>query len=245
MLSSILVLSLAAIATAVPQDPSNLFVRAKCNADNCARAVTGTQKGQTQTIVDRRADCSSFMQATVGPAGAASATVTVTVTSTAAPVFPHQNQVRQAPGADVTVVPSNVPAYASPCSGTVRYSSACSCAGFTATTTTLAVATATETVSVPFPFLATFYSETFFRGMRLVIDPTDRDQCIEAPESFARQASSVWWGAGQACYMFDAPGCSGSFARVDKTGAGGTNDDFSRLNPSFNKRMVSFRCNYL
>ncbi|KAI9724081.1 MAG: hypothetical protein M1812_000800 [Candelaria pacifica] len=35
-----------------------------------------------------------------------------------------------------TVVPTAIPAYASPCSGAVRYSSACSCLGVTGTTTT-------------------------------------------------------------------------------------------------------------
>jgi len=36
-----------------------------------------------------------------------------------------------------TIIPTNIPAYASPCSGAVRYSSACSCAGVTGSTTTV------------------------------------------------------------------------------------------------------------
>lgn len=37
-----------------------------CNADNCARAVTGTREG-LPPISSRKADCSSFMRATVTP----------------------------------------------------------------------------------------------------------------------------------------------------------------------------------
>lgn len=37
-----------------------------CNADNCARAVTGTRDGLLP-ITSRQADCSSFMRATVTP----------------------------------------------------------------------------------------------------------------------------------------------------------------------------------
>jgi hypothetical protein len=37
-----------------------------CNADNCARAVTGTRDGLLP-ITSRQSDCSSFMRATVTP----------------------------------------------------------------------------------------------------------------------------------------------------------------------------------
>jgi len=51
-----------------------------------------------------------------------------------------------------TVMPSNVPIYASACSGTVRYSSACSCLGLTKSTITVAAPTtvvpSTSTVTV-------------------------------------------------------------------------------------------------
>jgi len=238
MLSSLIFLSLATIATAVPHDSTdskNLFQRAKCNADNCLRAVTGTRPGQTQTRVDRKADCSSFLQPTVTPDA-----VIVTVTATAAPVFPHKRAIenRQAPDA-----PFTVPAYASPCSGTVRYSSACSCYGVTGAVVTAPTPTSTITVDAPYPpFLAVLYSEPYFKGQRLVIDPIQQSQCINAPAAFAQQASSIWWGLGQLCYLYEYSGCQGAFGTVDKTGAGGTNDDFSRLSPPFNKRMVSYRC---
>lgn len=49
--------------------------------------------------------------------------------------------------AATTNAPSSVPTYASACSGTVRYSSACSCAGITGTTTTLPQSTSTATTT--------------------------------------------------------------------------------------------------
>jgi hypothetical protein len=69
-----------------------------------------------------------------------------------------------------TVVPTSIPAYASPCSGSVRYSSACSCIGVTATTTTAPTptyivtqtATAVATVipaSLPFTAYTNQYCE--------------------------------------------------------------------------------------
>ena len=41
--------------------------RAACDADNCARAVTGTQAGPSQ-VTKARSDCSSFLRDTVTPA---------------------------------------------------------------------------------------------------------------------------------------------------------------------------------
>jgi hypothetical protein len=48
----------------------------------------------------------------------------------------------------VTIAPSDVPTYASACSGTVRYSSACSCIGVTYSTITVAAPTTTETTTI-------------------------------------------------------------------------------------------------
>ncbi|MCJ1434118.1 hypothetical protein MMC27_003484 [Xylographa pallens] len=48
----------------------------------------------------------------------------------------------------MTVAPSSIPSYASACSGSVRYSSACSCIGVTATTSTAPTPTITTTVTV-------------------------------------------------------------------------------------------------
>ncbi|KAI8300334.1 S-antigen protein [Colletotrichum sp. SAR11_240] len=52
---------------------------AQCNANNCARAVTGTRLGP-QTQASRRADCSSFQRTTVTRF---ETTATVTITSSA------------------------------------------------------------------------------------------------------------------------------------------------------------------
>lgn len=184
---------------------------ATCNPDNCARAVTGTQAGLAFQS-SAKADCSSFLQATVYPA-----TVTSTVTTTIFPftatqtsisttfeqtstVYPFtetdfsttttfiqsttdsttdvvastetdfltvgtttvtdfvftnipttvQPQKRTiTPDAPVgTVQPTAVPAYASACSGTVRYSSACSCFGVTETTITMPTPTTFTTTTI-------------------------------------------------------------------------------------------------
>src|ERR1700722_17450261 len=48
----------------------------------------------------------------------------------------------------VTVAPSSAPTYASACSGTARYSSACSCWGITVVTTIAPTPVTTTTVTV-------------------------------------------------------------------------------------------------
>lgn len=75
----------------------------------------------------RQSDCSSFMRKTI----AFTSTTTVT----------PQNQRRQQ-----TILPSNIPLYASACDNVAKYSSACSCWGITAATTTV-TATATATAA--------------------------------------------------------------------------------------------------
>ncbi|KAJ3476303.1 hypothetical protein NLG97_g9170 [Lecanicillium saksenae] len=96
-----------------------------CNSDNCARAVTGTRRGDAFENT-ARADCSKFMTKTV--TGSA-VTVTSTITITVAPNAPGVTAVKR----DLPAVPS----YASACSGASRYSSACSCWGITANTITV------------------------------------------------------------------------------------------------------------
>jgi hypothetical protein len=71
-------------------------------------------------------------------------------------VYDNNNKRRRAPVAapeptlearQVTVIPTAIPAYASPCSGSVRYSSACSCIGVTATVTTAPTPTTVVTAA--------------------------------------------------------------------------------------------------
>lgn len=65
MKSLILSLLLALIHSALS---SGLLERAACNADNCARAVTGTNAKPAMSI--RQTDCSNFMTATITPTAA-------------------------------------------------------------------------------------------------------------------------------------------------------------------------------
>ncbi|EPS38291.1 hypothetical protein H072_7953 [Dactylellina haptotyla CBS 200.50] len=109
----------------------------KCNADNCARRITGNSNAAPMT--QREADCSSFMRVTKH-IGTATTTVwrTVTVTSTAGGQY-NANKEKVKRGAIPCTeyyTPNFVPEYATPCSGTSRYSSACSCWGITLSTIT-------------------------------------------------------------------------------------------------------------
>ncbi|KAG9239185.1 hypothetical protein BJ875DRAFT_539007 [Amylocarpus encephaloides] len=107
---------------------------AACNQDNCFRAVAGTRRGPDQTKT-ASADCSAFLQTTITPPAV---TTTTTVTVTAAPALAKR-------------VPGTIPAYASPCSGAVRYSSACSCFGILPTTITAPTPTVTSTYTTTAP----------------------------------------------------------------------------------------------
>ncbi|KAL0934956.1 uncharacterized protein CTRU02_209547 [Colletotrichum truncatum] len=89
-----------------------------CSNDNCARAVTGTRRG-IAFASGAKTDCQNFMIQTH----------TVTIATSAAPTA------------------KTIPTYASECSGTSRYSSACSCWGITASTISREDQTTTVTVS--------------------------------------------------------------------------------------------------
>ncbi|KAE9379735.1 hypothetical protein N431DRAFT_527158 [Stipitochalara longipes BDJ] len=60
----------------------------------------------------------------------------------------------------LTVVPSSIPAYASACSGSVRYSSACSCVGVTKSTVTAVAPSTTITVTQSFTTTSTYQTTT-------------------------------------------------------------------------------------
>jgi hypothetical protein len=70
-------------------------------------------------------------------------TVTTTSTTDIAPdvpnylTGPYKHDIKLIGARQETAFPTNTPAYASVCSGTSRYSSACSCVGAKATTTTV------------------------------------------------------------------------------------------------------------
>ncbi|KAF9874569.1 hypothetical protein CkaCkLH20_08132 [Colletotrichum karsti] len=131
------ILSLAALAF------GKVIEKRECAGNNCNRQVTGTRDGLLP-ITSRKADCSSFMEATVTPSP-----TTVTVTVTAAPARLRRNHgemaIRQ-----VTDLPTVIPAYASSCDDTAEYSSACSCWGITAVTSTAPRPTVTVTTTADY-----------------------------------------------------------------------------------------------
>ncbi|TPX12355.1 uncharacterized protein E0L32_007002 [Thyridium curvatum] len=147
MKASIKLATLACALSGVSAAPEKAEKRAGCNADNCLRAIAITRLGEATRQV-RLYDCSSFLQATVTPAATTivtTSTVMTTVTSGAASIVPNKRE-------DAPLAPRSassekpIPAYASPCSGSVRYSSACLCAGATISTETAEVETLTSTV---------------------------------------------------------------------------------------------------
>ncbi|KAF3908861.1 hypothetical protein AA313_de0201486 [Arthrobotrys entomopaga] len=153
-------LGLAAFARA------SVLLKRDCTGNNCLRAIRNPDRPGV-------ADCSSYLQATYTPATITyyvtqtesvtaietdgqteydtihvtatntidtTAVVTVTTTDTITSTFPlHKRQ--------ATVIPSDIPVYATPCSGAVRYSSACSCLGVLPTTLTVEAPSTTITIS--------------------------------------------------------------------------------------------------
>jgi hypothetical protein len=105
---------------------------AGCNADNCARAVTGSRLGEGR-IASAKADCSSFLATTI-------LADAVTITVTEAP---------KTSGTDASV--HDIPSYASKCSGSARYSSACSCWGVTGSKVTVTPTTTVVATGKPEP----------------------------------------------------------------------------------------------
>ncbi|KAJ9633662.1 hypothetical protein H2199_009300 [Coniosporium tulheliwenetii] len=110
--------------------------RAACNADSCARAVTGTRRGISFQS-SARADCAKFLATTV-TLPAETTTLVETVT-TVIPGSEHSINER-AEGSSTNGAPiptTGVPSYATPCSNAVKYASACSCWGVSGSTETV------------------------------------------------------------------------------------------------------------
>ncbi|KAL2072107.1 hypothetical protein VTL71DRAFT_11450 [Oculimacula yallundae] len=143
-------------------------VPSKCSPDNCARAVTGLDKGPAVQSAHRN-DCISLFSYTsipptvtdtvyVTPHLAVSttqtlATVTVTPATSTIPTTVYLSYTatnapdKRAISAGSLISPSLVPAYASPCSGLARFSSACACWSITPVTATLPTPTITITLT--------------------------------------------------------------------------------------------------
>ncbi|KAF3903277.1 hypothetical protein ABW20_dc0109235 [Dactylellina cionopaga] len=120
----------------------------QCAADNCLRAVRATAFPTRPGT----ADCISYFLTTLTPDtvtitetshDVTTATAEATVTVTVDPVVVVPVRVKR----EVVVAPSDIPAYASACSGAVRYSSACSCIGITGATTTVDAPLTTVTIT--------------------------------------------------------------------------------------------------
>ncbi|EJT72918.1 hypothetical protein GGTG_09769 [Gaeumannomyces tritici R3-111a-1] len=123
-----LVLTLGVFA-AIPTVLANTNAKATaCNANNCARDVTGTREGKLPLLEVRKTDCANFI------------TATVYATPTATP----QNVVynRKMKRDPVTVKGQTVPSYIKQCNANMAsYASACSCWGYTSTTITVTTPT--------------------------------------------------------------------------------------------------------
>ncbi|MCJ1242837.1 hypothetical protein MMC30_000032 [Trapelia coarctata] len=140
-------LALAACTFATYDNDGDDDHKPGCNSNNCARAVTGT-RFPTSVQSAHRTDCSSFMKVVVTPAPT---TITVTL---------NYKAKRSMEKRQITVVPSAVPTYASACSGTSKYSSACSCWGITKTTSTAPTPTVTVYVHKRKPVEVPISSQT-------------------------------------------------------------------------------------
>ncbi|KAH7329907.1 hypothetical protein BKA65DRAFT_539162 [Rhexocercosporidium sp. MPI-PUGE-AT-0058] len=139
-----------------------------CNRDNCLRAVQGTAKGPAQVEV-AKSDCNSFLEKTT-TVPSSTATVTQTATVTLPAVLPKRNN-----GA------KTVPTYATACSGSARYSSACSCWGITGGTKTISsgvtTVTVSTTVTVPAGSKCTEAPKTSTCGDKCVDLKADPENC--------------------------------------------------------------------
>ncbi|KAM7213327.1 phospholipase A2 [Rhypophila decipiens] len=136
-----------------------------CHADNCARAVTGTHRGP-QAVATAKADCSSFMKQTVTASNAV--TITSTITAVAAPGGGGQTN------APVKRDGQTIPEYASPCTDTSLYSSACSCWGITGETQTV-TPTSTITVTTTLAPGPTYQPDVPPSYSKCIFDPSSAD----------------------------------------------------------------------
>ncbi|PMD49093.1 hypothetical protein L207DRAFT_522397 [Hyaloscypha variabilis F] len=129
------------------RDPGRALGPAELTWKQARAALSRTSQAIIASAFPSRsatADCSSYFLTTVTPATYTTTLIIATITSVVdmkkrdeGILYPRQE----------TVAPTNIPAYASACSGSVRYSSACSCVGVTAMTTMAPTLTYTQTVT--------------------------------------------------------------------------------------------------
>ncbi|KAF3942266.1 hypothetical protein ABW19_dt0203450 [Dactylella cylindrospora] len=198
--------------------------RAACNADLCLRSVRATQRTGS-------ADCASFWRTTYTPDTVtvmSTLTVSVPTTTTLSTTEVdtiHLTSITQIPSTLTITVQSTVtntitmginffkrqepgniiPTYASACSGTVRYSSACSCVGVsTITTITAPAPTTIVTVSE-----TEIYTETSTSILDTIqVSTTD----ATSTQVFAESTKTVIIGPTATATLFALKIASGPYA---------------------------------
>ncbi|KAG9242832.1 hypothetical protein BJ878DRAFT_148573 [Calycina marina] len=185
-----------------------------CNADNCARAVTGTRLGSSQVASASR-DCVSYFAAanTVTiPGQAVSITSIVLTTLTIA-----KRDINTA------LATKLLPVYASECKDAAQYYSACSC-GFGATSDTQIVTTANVTVTVYQTSTITSHTASPTCTANILTDPLNCGKCGHICNSGTCQngaCGSTQCPSNQNCDNgFKTCGASTCFCFADSTGTG-------------------------
>ncbi|KAE8441930.1 hypothetical protein EG329_004138, partial [Mollisiaceae sp. DMI_Dod_QoI] len=146
--STLLFLAVSTASAAV------LEPRDACNADNCLRALRATSR-----LSFASSDCSNFLNSVTATPTSFTTLPASTVTVTTYSIYSNPPAKREQPAGalnprdPVAIIPrsastTSIPTYASACSGSVRYSSACSCIGVTAGPIT-ASTTVTQTITPP------------------------------------------------------------------------------------------------
>ncbi|KAF3196040.1 hypothetical protein TWF225_000391 [Orbilia oligospora] len=155
----------------------------KCNADNCLRAIKAGSFPDRPVSADCIAFFNYFATATITAIDITTISDTTTATTITVPV--------EAPPPDCKCkrgVPESapIPAYASKCSGFVRYSSACACIGATLTAapvTTTVIKTSTTVISATATATAISFVmqlQNVFPGYYIAQHPTNGLAAVEA-----------------------------------------------------------------
>ncbi|KAK6339648.1 hypothetical protein TWF718_009043 [Orbilia javanica] len=186
--------------------PVHSATSTKCIEDNCLRAIRATNFPTRPGT----ADCYSYFATTVIPPISTSyydseytvydhtevitETVTTTLTTATTTVLPEPStQTFEKRNEPITNTNTAIPAYASPCSGSIRYSSACSCIGATHTVTTIEspIRVVENTIYITVPTLTTTTTitetstiQTIATGFAIRISGSSRNgQYIRIPET--------------------------------------------------------------
>ncbi|KEY65535.1 hypothetical protein S7711_09928 [Stachybotrys chartarum IBT 7711] len=186
-----------------------------CNADNCLRAIRNPAKPGI-------ADCSSYLKSTSTPPEeivteyatesvvaieTESVTETLVFYETTTEVIPA-TATQTLPGSTTTVTvfdpalrkrsaAPTLPAYATPCSGEARYTSACSCIGVTGP---IIVTAPTPTTTITLPTTVTYSTETV-----TVTVATESTTVIAATTSVTTTLSTVTLTGPAATVTQNAP----------------------------------------